>query len=48
MDNEAEQERVFSTAASAQRKKQAWMKFDMLEKHTLLAHNKDLIRSGVL
>ena len=48
MDNGAEQERVFSTAANAQRKKQARMKFDMLEKRTLLAHNKDLIKSGVL
>ena len=48
MDNGAEQERVFSTAANAQRKKLTRMKFDMLEKRTLFAHNKDLIKSGVL
>jgi hypothetical protein len=48
MDNAAFQERVFSTAASAQSKNQGSMSFDTLEKRTLLQANRGLIRDGVI
>ena len=48
MDNSAFQERVFSTAANAQSKNQARMNVTNLEKRTLIAHNKDLIRDGII
>ena len=48
MDNSAFQERVFSTAAYAQSKTQGRMKVDHLEKRTLISHNKDLIRDGII
>ena len=48
MDNAAFQERVFSTAASAQSKNQANMAFNNLEKRTLLQANRELIREGII
>lgn len=48
MDNSAFQERVFSTASNVQRKTQSKMSFSHLEKRTLLAQNKELIRDNVI
>ena len=48
MDNSAFQERVFSTAKNAQEENQGQMKVDHLEKRTLISHNKDLIRDGII
>lgn len=48
MENAAFQERVFSTAGSAQSKNQGSMSFDTLEKRTLLQANRELIRDGVI
>ena len=48
MDNSAFQERVFSTASKVQGVVQNRMTFDHLEKRTLLAHNKELIRNNVI
>lgn len=48
MTTAAFQERVFSTAKNAQEKNQGRMKFDHLEKRTLLSHNKELIRKKVI
>ena len=48
MDNAAFQERVFSTAANVMSKQQGRMAFDHLEKRTLLAQNRDLIRKKII
>ena len=48
METGAEQERVFSTAKRAMGKDQAQMGFEMLQMRTLLCHNKELIRRGIL
>ncbi len=42
------QERVFSTAGNAMDSNQTKMSFERLEMRTLLAHNKELIRDGVI
>merc|ERR1712032_1627679 len=44
----AEQERVFSSAKHAMDKDQANMNFEMLRMRTLLSHNKQLIRRGII
>ena len=44
----AEQERVFSSAKHAMDKDQARMNFEMLQMRTLLSHNKQLIRKGII
>ena len=48
METGAEQERVFSTAKQAMGKDQASMGFKRLQMRTLLCHNKELIRRGIL
>ena len=48
MDNSAFQERVFSTAASAQSDRQSSMTFDHLEERTLLQANRDSLRAGII
>ena len=48
METGAEQERVFSTAKRAMGKDQEQMDFEMLQMRTLLCHNKELIRGGIL
>jgi len=48
MDNSGFQERVFSTADNAMSSKQGSMSFEHLEMRTLLSHNKELIRKGVI
>ena len=48
MDNSAFQERVFSTAANVQEKTQNRMAFEHLEKRTLIAHNKQLLRDKII
>ena len=44
----AEQERVFSSAKHAMGDDQAKMNFEMLQMRTLLSHNKQLIRRGII
>ena len=44
----AEQERVYSSAKHAMDKDQTSMNFEMLQMRTLLSHNKQLIRRGVI
>ena len=48
MDNSAFQERVFSTAANVQGKTQNRMAFEHVEKRTLIAHNKELLREKII
>ena len=48
MEHGGEQERVFSTAKRAMGKDQASMGFEMLQMRTLLCHNKELIRRGII
>lgn len=48
MDNSGFQERVFSTADEAMSSKQGSMSFSHLEMQTLLSHNRELIRKGVI
>lgn len=48
MDNGGFQERVFSTAGNAQSANQGRMRFDHLEKRSLLAHNKELISEHII
>ena len=48
MDNGRFQERVFSTVGNAQSSNQGRMMFDHLEKRAILAHNKALIKDGVI
>ena len=48
MHNAAFQERVFSIASDAQTDKQGNMKFDHLEKRTLLSANRELIRAKII
>ena len=48
LDNAGFQERVFSTASQVMTKGQARMAFDHLEMRTLLAHNKEYIRAGII
>ena len=43
MDNSGFQERVFSSASGAMSENQAKMSFDVLEKRTLLYHNRKLM-----
>ena len=44
----AEQERVFSSSKHAMDKDQTRMSFEMLKMRTLLSHNKQLIRRGII
>ena len=44
----AEQERVYSSAKHAMDKDQTSMNFEMLQMRTLLSHNKQLIRRGII
>ena len=44
----SEQERVFSSAKHAMDKDQTSMDFEMLQIQTLLSHNKQLIRRGII
>ena len=44
----SEQERVFSSARLAMGKDQTNMGFEMFKMRTLLSHNKDLIRAGII
>ena len=44
----SEQERVFSSAKHAMDKDQTSMDFEMLQIRTLLSHNKQLIRRGII
>ena len=48
MNNSEFQERVFSNRSNATKKNQSRMEFGRLEKRTLLAHNKELIRKKVI
>ena len=48
MDNSAFQEQVFSTAANVPEKTQNRMAFEHLEKRTLIAHNKQLLRDKII
>ena len=48
LDNSGFQERVFSTGSSTMSNNQARMEFDCLEKRTLLAHNKNMIREKII
>ena len=48
MYNGGFQERVFSTAGNAQSANQGRMRFDHLEKRSLLAHNKELISEHII
>ena len=44
----AEQERVFSSAKHAVDKDQTRMDYEMMQMRTLLSHNKQLIRRGII
>ena len=48
LSNAGFQERVFSTAGNVMDYNQTRMSFESLEMRTLLAHNKQLIREGVI
>ena len=48
LDNSGFQERVFSTAGLAMSDNQARMAFVLMEMRTLLSHNKELIKRGII